>query len=89
MDGETLRIPMAMFTYLLEFPCHLGSVMSFILVINLLRMGSLKTMTFINKMFLMYFSVDFIVGLIQDFLLFKLGEKRFVLDILSFIMQND
>ena len=79
MEGEQLTILMEMFTYLLEFPCYIGSVLTFMLVINLLRMGSLKAMTFVNKMFLIYFSVDLIVGLIQDFSLFKLGEKRFVL----------
>ena len=79
MEGEQLTILMEMFTYLLEFPCYIGSVFTFMLVINLLRMGSLKAMTFVNKMFLIYFSVDLIVGLIQDFSLFKLGGKRFVL----------
>ena len=73
-----MTIPMTMFTYFLEFPCILGSFLSGMLALNLLRMESPKAMNFVNKMFLLYFSVDFIVGLIQDFLLFKLSENRFV-----------
>ena len=71
-----MTIPMTMFTNFLEFPCFLGSFLSGMLVLNLLRMESPKAMNFVNKMFLLYFSVDFIVGLIQDFLLFKLRENR-------------
>ena len=60
---------------LLKLPINSASFFSFLIVLNLLRMG-LSNMTFLNKMFLIYFSIETITSLVDGYLLFRLRENR-------------
>ena len=42
----------------------------------LIRMGAIRDMTFLNKMFLIYFSFESIIGLVDGTFLFRLREER-------------
>ena len=62
----------AMF-YTAELCCHAGAFLSLLIATKLLRMENL---TFFNKMFLVYFSADFLFGKIETYFLFKLWIDR-------------
>ena len=58
----------------LELLCYLGNVLSGMIARNIYRM---EHKTLINKMFLGYFSLDCVIGIINPLFLFKLLQKRF------------
>ena len=58
---------------ILEVSTFLGIVFSALIARNILR---LQNKSFINKMFLFYFTTDFIMGMIETYLLFKLKRER-------------
>ena len=58
---------------MLEVSTFLGNVFSALIARNILR---LQNKSFINKMFLFYFTTDFIMGMIETYLLFKLKRER-------------
>ena len=67
----------------LELLCYLGNVLSGMIARNIYRMPH---KTLINKMFLGYFSIDCVIGIINPFFLFKLFRERLGLHvIMSFI----
>ena len=56
-----------------EFGCYSGASLSGILAWRLFKM---ENKTFFNKMFLVYFSLDFVLGMVETFFLFKLCRER-------------
>ena len=65
---------------LAEVGCYCGPLLSARIAWRLLKLESL---TFIIKMYLLYFTIDSIFGLLEAFLLFKLKKNRY-----SFIYQK-
>ena len=59
--------------YSAELGCHAGAFLSLVIATKLLRM---ENITFVNKMFLVYFSADFLFGNIETYFLFKLWIDR-------------
>ena len=57
-----------------EFGCYSGASLSGILAWRLFKM---ENKTFFNKMFLVYFSLDFVLGMVETFFLFKLYRERY------------
>ena len=57
----------------LEVPYYLGQSIPAFIIYRLLK---LKEWTFINKMTLMYYLIDFTFGLLQIFVIFKLAKER-------------
>ena len=55
-----------------------GNILSLMIVWCILRIGNPLKLTFLNKMFLIYFSIDAIVGVTEIHFLFKLEEERYV-----------
>ena len=53
--------------------CYRGAFLSLVIATKLLRMENL---TFFNSMFLVYFSLDFIFGIIETYFHFKLWMDR-------------
>ena len=64
------------FSNLSEYLCYSGSTVSALIAASLLRMGNIKTMTFFNKMFILYFGIDSVIGVIEEYFLFRLNEHR-------------
>ena len=64
---------MIVFILALELLCYSGNFLSGIIARNIHRM---KHKTKINKMFLGYFIIDCVIGLINTFFLFKLYRER-------------
>ena len=56
-----------------EAACYLGASLSALISHRILRMSE---KTFINKMFLVYFTVDAIMGTVNTFLLFRVKRER-------------
>lgn len=54
-----------------------GNVLSLLIVRCIFRMGSPLQLTFLNKMFLIYYAIDAIVGSTEIHFLFKLKEERY------------
>ena len=68
-----LGYKMNVFILAVEFLCYSGNLLSGIIARNIHRM---KHKTKINKMFLGYFIIDCVIGLINTFFLFKLFRER-------------
>ena len=64
-----------------EVGCYCGPLLSARITWRLLKLESL---TFIIKMYLLYFTIDSIFGLLEAFFLFKLKNNRY-----SFIYQKN
>ena len=60
---------------LLKLPINTAGFFSFLIALNLVRMG-ISNLTFLNKMFLIYFSSETIISLADGYLLFRLREHR-------------
>ena len=58
---------------LLECCCHIGIGLSCLIAINIYRM---EEKSFLSKMFLAYFVVDFIMGVIEKYFHFRLLDGR-------------
>ena len=56
-----------------ELGCYLGVLVSLIIVFNLMKM---KKLSFINKMFLVFFMIDALLGSLEIYFLFNLNEAR-------------
>ena len=52
-----------------------GNILSLMIVMCIIRIGSPLKLTFLNQMFLIYFSIDAIVGSIEIQFLFRLKEE--------------
>ena len=76
-------ITMDVMMFALELLCYSGNMLSGMIARNIYRMPH---KTLINKMFLGYFSIDCVIGIINPFFLFKLFRERLGLHvIMSFI----
>ena len=53
--------------------CYLGLSLSALIALKLTKMEKL---TFLNKMFVVYFLLDFLIGTLETYLLFKVYEER-------------
>ena len=62
--------------YVLETLCLSGNVLSGIIAFNVWR---IQEKTLINKMFLVYFAIDCVIGATDPYFLFKLFRERLVL----------
>ena len=51
-------------TMILEGCCHIGIALSFVIARNIYRM---EEKSFISKMFLTYFAVDFVIGFLEKY----------------------
>ena len=58
---------------LTEVLCYTGAVLSAVIA---WRLSTMENLTWINKMFLAYFSFDCIFGIVETYLLFKLNRER-------------
>ena len=65
-----------MFSNVSEYICYSGSLVSAMIAVRLLKMGNLNTMTFYNKMFILYFGIDSVTGFLEEYFLFRLREHR-------------
>ena len=65
-----------LFSNVCEYICYSGSLVSAVIAFRLLKMGNLDTMTFYNKMFILYFGIDSITGFLEEYFLFRLREDR-------------
>ena len=70
---------------ILQYAAFTGDILSLLIVISIIRIGSPFKLTFLNKMFLIYFSVDSIIGTLETHLLFKLKEERYNILIFNII----
>ena len=64
------------FSNVSEYLCYSGSAVSVLIAFSLLRMGNINTMTFFNKMFILYFGIDAVTGILEEYFLFRLKEDR-------------
>ena len=62
--------------YVLETLCLSGNVLSGIVAFNVWR---IEEKTYINKMFLVYFAIDCVIGATDPYFLFKLFRERLAL----------
>ena len=53
--------------------CYLGSSLSALIA---LRLAKIEKLTFLNKMFFIYFILDFVFGSMESYLLFKVYRDR-------------
>ena len=65
--------------YALEMLCYSGNILSGIIALNIWR---IQEKTLFNKMFMVYFAIDCLVGVTDPYYLFKLYKERSVLEIL-------
>ena len=68
-----LPVTMNVLMLSMELLCYSGNLLSGMIARNIYRM---KHKTFINKIFLAYFSIDCVIGIINPFFLFKLFRER-------------
>ena len=64
--------PAVMTVLVLEALCYCGAASSAAIVWRL----AIMHLSWINKMFLLYFSIDCIFGILETFFLFKLNTER-------------
>ena len=57
----------------LEVLCYSGAASSAVIV---WRLATMSNLSWINKMFLSYFSIDCIFGILETYFLFKLHTER-------------
>ena len=67
--------------YVLEKLCLFGNVLSGIIAFNIWR---IPEKSLINKMFLVYFAIDCVIGASDPFFLFKLFRERAVVPCVHF-----
>ena len=61
---------------MLQAVCFFGNVLSLVIVTCIIRLGSPPKLTFLNKLFLLYYVTDAIVGSTEVNFLFQLNEER-------------
>ena len=66
-----------MFSKLSEYVCYSGSALSAVIAAKLLMMGNIHTMTFFNRMFILYYGIDSVLGVIEQYFLFRVKEDRY------------
>ena len=64
---------------ILEGFCYVGIALSCLIARNIYRM---EEKSFLSKMFLVYFTVDFVVGLVEKYFHFVVVNGRYIYDIL-------
>ena len=62
--------------YSLEMLCYSGNILSGIIAFNIWRM---QEKTHINKLFLVYFAIDCLIGILEPYFLFKIEKERLAL----------
>ena len=65
-------------TDLSECCCYIGCLVSLVIAKNLLWMGQNNgsKLTFVNKMLILFYSLDALTGLTETYFLFKLKRER-------------
>ena len=66
------------FEALAKVLCYSGAVLSAVIV---LRLVTMENLTWLNKMFLLYFSLDCVFGTAETFLFFKLHRDRYLVSL--------
>ena len=64
------------FIYSLEMLCYSGNIMSGMIAFKIWRM---QEKTYINRMFLVYFAIDCLIGILEPYFLFKIEKERLAL----------
>ena len=62
--------------YSLEMLCYSGNILSGIIAFNIWRM---QEKTHINRLFLVYFAIDCLIGILEPYFLFKIEKERLAL----------
>ena len=62
--------------YGLEMLSYSGNMLSAMIAFNIWR---LQEKTYINRMFLVYFAIDCLIGTLEPYFLFKLQKERLAL----------
>ena len=78
-----------MFSKVSEYICYSGCLVSAVIAVRLLKMGNLNTMTFYNKMFILYFGIDSVTGFLEEYFLFRLREDRSWMCVVFFSCLSD
>ena len=71
---------------LLKLPIYSVCSLSLLIVFHLKKMG-FRNLSFLNKMFLVYFSSEAIISFVDGHLLFELIEHRFNINILKAVLK--
>ena len=58
-----------------EVLCYCSSLLSAFMAYKLVRMGP-ASLTFMNKMFLLFYALDSVTGAVEAYFLFKLQRER-------------
>ena len=66
--------PAAMTVLMLEGLCYCGAASSAVIV---WRLAIMSNLSWVNKMFLLYFTIDCIFGILETYFLFKLHTERY------------
>lgn len=59
-----------------EYGCYLSAALSLVMAIKLFRIDKLTKLTFINQMFLLYYSVDSVMGAHEAYYLFRIFDEQ-------------
>ena len=59
-----------------EYGCYLSSGLSLLMAIKLFRIDKITKLTFINKMFLFYYSVDSVLGAHEAYWLYRIFDEQ-------------
>ena len=59
-----------------EFICYSGCAVSAAIAARLLMMGNLHTLTFYNRMFILYYMLESVIGALEEYFLFRVKEHR-------------
>ena len=73
MNMKFFSIP----TDISELCCYIGCILSLVIAKNLLWMGKNRKLTFVNKMLILYYILDFLSGITEVYYLFKLKKERY------------
>ena len=75
LEQEVACWPSEAMEHIAELGCYSGCALSALIAWRLLRM---KNLTWVNKMFLVYFCIDAVFGSFETYFLFKLYRERFL-----------
>ena len=59
-----------------EYGCYLSAVLSLVMAVKLFRIDKITKLTFINQMFLLYYSVDSVLGAHEAYYLFRIFDEQ-------------
>ena len=68
-----------------EVLCYSGAVLSAVIV---LRLVTMENLSWLNKMFLLYFSLDCIFGTAETYLFFKLHRDRYLVSLSKYVVKH-